>query len=282
MNDARSDEIQTIFTDVDTRDKEVVLTAQYFDSALDLDKLAALFPANQVVHSNPLIVRSPEGRHVVVHRFGVAVFWSCSLDFANLVHQRIGELIGPKPRRATIRQSLQIQLGKSEDQVNFKDIWLQRLTQEHIKIISETFSQSIALAECESAVAVALTKALPVVDALKQQGSLIQRGKDIVRLVGFALDVRQTILAKLTLFDPPPETRKSERLSRLHNLLYDHFDIRQRLSGLDAKLAFLADLNETVLGLLQNRDGHRLEWIVIVLIMVEVAMSLLMFFGGSH
>jgi hypothetical protein len=46
----------------------------------------------------------------------------------------------------------------------------------------------------------------PVVDALKRRGGLIQSRKDIVKIVGFALDVRQTILAKLTLFDPPPET----------------------------------------------------------------------------
>jgi hypothetical protein len=39
-----------------------------------------------------------------------------------------------------------------------------------------------------------------------RRGGLIQSRKDIVKIVGFALDVRQTILAKLTLFDPPPET----------------------------------------------------------------------------
>jgi required for meiotic nuclear division protein 1 len=273
---------RTLFTEVDTGDAQVNLTAQHFDAAIDLDALAALFPPNQVVFSNPLFLRSPDGHYVVIHRFGVVVSWGCAVGFVDLVCRKIRELIGPQPRLTTIQESLDIQIGKSEDQVNFKDIWLQKLTQEHIKIISETFGQSIALKQCEATVAEALTKVVPVVDALKRRGSLIQGGKEIVKLVGFVLDVRQTVLAKLTLFDPPPETLQSERLSRLHNLLYDHFDIRQRLAGLDAKVAFVTDLNETVLNLLQNRDGHRLEWIVIVLIMVEVAMSLIMFFNGSH
>ena len=281
-NPPSNPQLETLFTDIVVGDSELKLSAQYFESAIDLETLRSAFSPAEVLRNDPLIVRSPEGAHGVVLRFGVAVFWNASIDFTDLVCRKIRDVIGPVTLRLTVDDTCEIQLGKSEDQVNFKDIWLQKLTQEHIQIISETFGQSVALKQCEATVVQALTRAIPVVDALKTRGGLIQSGKQIVKMVGFALDVRQTILAKLTLFDPPPETRQSERLSRLHNLLYDHFDIRQRLAGLDAKLSFVSDLNTTLLNLLQNRDGHRLEWIVIILIMVEVVLSLIVFFNGSH
>jgi uncharacterized Rmd1/YagE family protein len=98
--------------------------------------------------------------------------------------------------------------------------------------------------------------------------------------VGFTLAVREAILAKLSLFDDPAETWRSERLARLHSLLYDHFDIQKRLASLQEKVTFLADLNLTLMNLLQSRTSHRLEWIVILLIVIEVIFSFHHFFSG--
>ena len=127
----------------------------------------------------------------------------------------------------------------------------------------------------------AIANSGPVVDSLKTRGQVHGSTKQILKTAGFAMAVRETILAKLTLFDDPPEAWESERLSRLHNLLYEHFDIKKRLSGLHAKLTFLTDLNLMLMNVLQNRGSHRLEWIVIVLIVVETILSFIQFFRVS-
>jgi len=45
------------------------------------------------------------------------------------------------------------------------------------------------------------------------------------------------------------------------------------LSALNEKLTFLSDLNTMLMSLLHNRTSHRLEWVVILLIVTEVIFS---------
>jgi len=54
------------------------------------------------------------------------------------------------------------------------------------------------------------------------------------------------------------------------------------LAALQAKLDFLADLNLTLMNLLQHRASHRLEWIVVLLIVVEVVIALFEIFVLPH
>ena len=54
------------------------------------------------------------------------------------------------------------------------------------------------------------------------------------------------------------------------------------LAALQAKLDFLADLNQTLMNLLQHRASHRLEWIVVLLIVVEVVIGLFEILVLSH
>jgi len=78
------------------------------------------------------------------------------------------------------------------------------------------------------------------------------------------------VLDNLTLFDDPPETWESESLAHLDSALYDQFDLEERLGAIKEKLAYLHDTGATFLGLLETRKNHRLEWIIILLILVEI------------
>src|SRR5262245_16548896 len=186
------------------------------------------------------------------------------------------------PPASGVRDALVVLVDQPEDRVNFRDIWLKHLTLEHIRIISETLGRSVALKQCELSVTQALRNTAPIVQALSVRGELTPSEKNILKTVGFTLAVKETIFAKLNLSDDPAETWESERLSRLHNLLYDHFDIKKRLSGLHDKVTFLSDLNLMLLSLLQNRTSHRLEWVVILLIVIEVIFSFVHFISPVH
>ena len=272
---------RSILTDVISDESELIVAAELFESEIDVDSLRSSFEESLILEQEPLILRGPRASHAVILGFGAVILWNCPPEFSDDVLQRIQQLPGMAPPIADVRESLLALVGKPEDRVNFQDIWLNKLTEEHIKVISASLGQSIALKHCELKVVEALAKAAPVLNELKSRGGLVQNEHDTIRLVGFELDMKQTVLAKISLVDDPPETWQSERLSRLHGLLYEHFDIRKRQAGLESKLDFLSDLNMTMLDLLQSRSGHRLELIVIALIVVEVILGLVGFFMGS-
>ena len=132
--------------------------------------------------------------------------------------------------------------------------------------------QSVALDRFELEVTRALGQFHPVMGTLRRRGRLALSEAEVLRAVGFALEVRAAVLANLTLFDDPPETWESESLAHLDSELYDQFDLEERLSAINQKLTFLTDMNLTLTTLLANRKSHRLEWIVIILILVEIVL----------
>jgi len=258
------------------------LRADYYSSPIDLGVLKARYPPFQVLSADPLVLSLSKSAHVVVLRFGAVVFWQCEDSECADILEEIQLVTKLDPPAREVRDALVVLVDQAEDRVNFRDVWLKDLTLEHIRIISQTLGRSVALKQCELSVTQALTKTTPIVQALRDRGALTSSERHILKTVGFTLAVKETILAKLGLSDDPAETWDSERLSRLHALLSDHLDIKKRLSALHEKMEFLSDLNLMLLTLLQNRTSHRLEWIVILLIVIEVAFSFVHFFSTFH
>ena len=269
----------TVLTTIATDTARLELQTAYFGSQVDLDLLQSRYQPSQVLGIDPLILKIPENGHIAVFRFGAVVFWHSSPATHIQTLEKIQQLPGMTPAVREVQDTVVVLVGQPEERVTFRDIWLQDLTLEHIKLISTTLGQSVALRQCEMSVTQALKNTTPIVQALEARGALMPSAKNILKTVGFTLAVREAILAKLSLFDDPAETWQSERLSRLHNLLYDHFDIKKRVAALQEKVTFLSDLNLTLMTLLQTRTSHRLEWIVILLIVIEVIFSFVHFFS---
>jgi uncharacterized Rmd1/YagE family protein len=278
----RDIELETAFTPVTTDLDKWEVRADYFQSPIDLEIVQSHGLPLKVMAGDPLVLSGPKNAHVVVLRFGAVVFWRCDPAVREQVLETIQRVLEMKPPSSEVRDTLLVRLGQPEERVNFRDIWLRNLTLEHIKIISEAVGQSVALKHCELSVTQALKNTSPIVQALEARGELKPSEKSILKTVGFTLAVREAVLAKISLFDDPAEAWQSERLSRLRNLLYDHFDIKKRLVGLHEKVTFLSDLNLMLMTLLQNRTSHRLEWIVVLLIVIEVIFSIVQYFAPFH
>lgn len=276
------DVLGTITTPVSIDTVRLEVRADYFSSPIALESLKAHYPPSQILSEDPLILKINRNAHVAVLCFGAVVFWQCDEAICTKVLGEVLRFPGMTPPNWDLRDQILVLVDQPEERVNFRDIWLQTLTLEHIKVISETLGKSVALRQSELSVTQALKKTTPIVHALETSGALIPSAKNIVKTVGFTLAVREAILAKLSLFDDPAETRRSERLARLHDLLFDHFDIKKRLLAVQEKVTFLSDLNLTLMNLLQNRTSHRLEWTVILLIVIEVIFSFIHFFSTFH
>ena len=64
------------------------------------------------------------------------------------------------------------------------------------------------------------------------------------------------------------------RLERLHALLEDEFEIRERLAALDRKLELAARTERTLVELIRNRHALRVEWYIVALIIFEILLTL--------
>jgi uncharacterized Rmd1/YagE family protein len=216
------------------------------------------------------VLEPQKGSFVFLARFGGVVFWNCPGPLIRQIHEELKSLPGLSHLEEQARDFLKVKVGSTEDSVGFSEVQLREFTLEKLCIVSLTLAQSVALDHFEGAVSQAMARFQPVVQALSHQGKLMLPHRQVLRIVGFAMEVRAAVLDNLTLFDDPPDTWESESLAHLDSALYDQFDLEERVGAIKEKLAYLQDVGATFLGLLDTRKNHRLEWIIILLILVEI------------
>ena len=246
------------------------LQADYLGGQIDLKAFCAAHQHHPILGTNPLVLEPQKDSFVFLSRFGGVVFWNCPESLIRQIHEELKSLPGLSRLEEQARDFLKVKAGVAEDAVGFSEVRLRGLTLEKLRIVSLTLAQSVALDHFEAAVSRAMGRFQPVVSALSNEGKLLLPHREVLRIVGFAMEVRAAVLDNLTLFDDPPETWESESLAHLDSALYGQFDLEERLGAIKEKLAYLQDAGATFLGLLDTRKNHRLEWIIILLILVEI------------
>ena len=250
----------------------LLLRAEYFQGQIDFRAFGARHPHYRVLGTNPLVLEPEAGTWVYLSRFGAVVFWNASPAVVDMVLRDLAALPGTGARVEAARDDLRVHLGAETDGVTFSEVWLRELTLDKLKIVSLALAQSVALDSVEAEVSRALARFHPVVEALRAEGRLASGQRELLRTVGFAMAVRAAVLDTLTLFDDPPETWESEALAHLDGALFDQFDLEERLAAVNQKVAYLQDAGSTVLEVMAHRKDQRLEWVIIILILVEVVL----------
>ncbi|CAN5287747.1 hypothetical protein BH09SUM1_BH09SUM1_30640 [soil metagenome] len=249
---------------------QIMVRAEYFEGQIDLKRFRTANPHYKVLAADPLILETEDGRYAVITKFGAIVFWNCTPQITRAVLAEVAAMPNAMAHNHAVKDEQVVLIGAAKDMVGFNEIHIRTLSLEKMSLVSLALAQSVALELFEIEVAAALQRVLPVVYELQNSGTLKLSQNEVMRAVGFALTVRAAVLANLTLFDDPPETWESEGLAHLDSLLYDHFDLEERLAAINKKVDFLSDLNVMLMDILSVRKGHRLEWIIIILIVLEL------------
>ena len=182
----------------------LVVHADYFHGRIDYKAFRAKNGDYPVVASDPLVLEPLSGSYAVLTRFGGLVFWSCPHDVQQELREAVAALPGAGERSEAVSDVIEVLVGERRDRVGFDRVAVRKLTKEKVKVISMALAQSVALEHFENRVSEALHQSEPIVARLRAKGRLSQSETEIIQAVGFALEVRSAVLAKLTLFDDPP------------------------------------------------------------------------------
>ncbi|HET7897053.1 MAG TPA: RMD1 family protein, partial [Flavisolibacter sp.] len=105
---------------------------------------------------------------------------------------------------------------------------------------------------------------------LETKGRFAISGKKLKQYIGRTLLLRNRIAENIYVFDSPPETWENESLNKVDADLKRTFDLQVRVRTIHEGLSIIRDNLELFRGLLQYRNSNILEWIVIILILLEV------------
>ena len=86
--------------------------------------------------------------------------------------------------------------------------------------------------------------------------------------------VQHKMVGRVEVTEKPDLLWDRPDLERLYTRLVDEYELPDRHRALDRKLELIARTAETVLDLLQTKRSLRVEWYIVILIVVEILLTL--------
>jgi len=229
-----------------------------------------------VLATAPLTIRAGREGRAVLLRYGVVVLFGLDPmeedSFLNSLERLVVEPIDP-PESETTRIHLE---SNTEDRVERSGaIVLSEANPERLQLVADILGKNAVLDHYEKGVAAVLDRIEPLAATLQSSGNFGSQGKELLQQIGGVLLTQQRMVGRVEVLDKPEVLWERPNLERIYARLEDEYELRERSRVLDRKLDLIARTSETLLELVQNRRSMRVEWYILVLIVIEICIAVI-------
>jgi len=222
---------------------------------------------------SPLTLRVGEGK-ALLFRYGAVVLVNVpepvATRFIEELRPRISDRLYPiETEHILIRLR-----PEAEEQVDPAGaIILREASPERLQLVAEALSKSIVLAHYEARIATVFDGLEPLSARLRAKGHVGSNARDLLRQIGYVLQTQQLMVGRVEVTEKPEVLWDHPQLERLYLRLEDEYELRERSHAIEHKLELIHDTVGTLLELVQDKRSLRLEWYVIILIVIEIVLS---------
>ncbi|WP_413997867.1 RMD1 family protein [Flavobacterium sp. W1B] len=142
-----------------------------------------------------------------------------------------------------------------------------------LRIMMLNIGQSVALEHYEVLTDELISSSKLYIQQLEQEGKIRISKINLLKYIGKVLNIKNSIVDNLYILDDPNLVWDNEELNLLNRQLKANFDINTRFKDLDYRLQIVENNLTLFTDVLNVRESSRLEWIVIILIAIEVVMA---------
>jgi uncharacterized Rmd1/YagE family protein len=258
-------------THLDWSTKETILArARIVGERLSLKTLDRA----ELLATNPLIIRAGETGCAVLLRYGVVI----TFDLSPQEEQAFLATLQPnimEPIQSDISEDLLIAFRPdAKERLEGDVLWLKEHSAERLQIVAEALGKSVVLNYYEIEIAGIFEAIKPFTIGI--QGKNVQSPKeaDLLSYIGGTLLIQQKMFGIVEVGEKPDPVWDDPTLDRLYLRLEDEYELRERLVILEQKLSLISRTVETSLNLLQRNSSHRVEWYIVILIVIEIVLAL--------
>jgi uncharacterized Rmd1/YagE family protein len=243
----------------------------YLGERLDLKTIKHSFTF-ECIYGDPteLIYQFYEGVYFQVFDYGSVVFFGVDelkqTDIINSIR-----IILELPMIELQSENFDVEINPDSQYIALFDrIVVKEVSLDLAKIVMLNIAQSVALDNYVDQADILLHKTLSFSSELEIKGKFSLRGKKLMKYIGRTLNLRNKIANNLYIFDSPILTWNDEYLNRIYNDLRQELDINLRHRSLKENLDIVQENLEIFKDLHQYSHSVALEWIIIILIAVEI------------
>ncbi len=262
-------------------------TAYALSGELDLNRLgshlgiARKYRWEEPMLLDPLTLRllSPERgeeQQVYLYYFGAVVFLNCSdtviRDFSREMAKITDTFKGFPSIKSQDHYSLRSEEGGTPASTNDYAV-MPRHDRAFMDIVAFVIAKSVALERIEEQVDTVLDE-MEALIALLQQGKLGIPDRRLAQLASKILNFKYRSIAYIMVLDKPDITWEDLEADRLYLTMANLFELSQRYHEIKHKSDTLMDITGVFSDLSHARRASRLEWIIIILIFIEIVIYL--------
>ncbi|MDR3600590.1 MAG: RMD1 family protein [Desulfosporosinus sp.] len=226
------------------------------------------------------IVSDPMGKSIYVFPFGSIVFVNCEHhEIMDLIHY-LGRIEKSLALITTLDYFDDYKIEISPEGIpainNDSMITASELSHQR-EIVGTVLAKSVALERLEIDIDKLLDEIEDIVDCL-QRGYLTFSDKKLAQMSARILGFRLSTISYIMLLDKPEITWVNEEAEKLFDELSTLFDLTDRCENIRLKSEMLMDITSVFSELAHAKRGNRLEWAIIILIMVEIVLVVIQMF----
>jgi len=210
-----------------------------------------------------------KGQYIYVFKYGVVSFYNIPKDTAEQICNEL-LMYGKNLIREEISENIDIVIGEESNIVSLGMVTLKEFNVESIRLVMLNVSQSVALDNYTNISEQILEDTKIHTTYLEEKGKLDISGKNLKKYIGRVLNIKNKISENLYIFDSHDVTWDDETLNKLDQDLKRVFDLKDRYRSIHDQIEIVKENLELFKDIMFHKESSKLEWIIIILILVEV------------
>ena len=256
--------------------QELKARAMLLGDRLDL----RAFKIADCLATTPLTVEvDADGGIAVLFRYGVVVLFGVkSMDEVRFI-ESVRKLLTnpyaePEIEELDIHGGEGGRGGHGGPAVQSGTVSLEAISLERLQIIADALSKHLLLTLYEKKVGGEFDKIEPLAQELATRGRVSAGSRTLLSKIGHMLLIEHRMVGRAEIGDKPETLWEHPELGGFYASLEDEYELLERQSALDRKLNLISDTAQTLADVWDNKQLHKLEWYVILLILFEIVISL--------
>lgn len=225
--------------------------------------------------ATPLGFRTPGGGAAILFKSGAAVFARLSPveeeEFLRALMARVG---GVLTERETETAHVAIVPNEDDTITATGLIQIKSLDPTRLLLVAQALATSVSFSLDERRIARAFERIETLASTLARRRLPPGSPARLLEQIGEALLLQHRLASRVDLDDKPDVLWDHPEFERFWTRLVEEYDLPQRARAIERKLTVIRETVDTISDLVATRTSHRLEWYIIALIMIEIALGL--------
>ncbi|HNX58566.1 MAG TPA: RMD1 family protein [Spirochaetota bacterium] len=254
------------------RTTAVRISAYHLGDSINLKLFKSEFTGTLISSSSfELFYSTENGGYLYIFNYGVVAF----ADVTDVDKSRILSHLRnytQNPLSENYSDDFNISLSDDTKPVfDFDNLCVQVINESLIKNVMFNVAQSVALDFYDHESEKFLEQVNKFTSELEHKGKISLSKRKMLQFIGQTLSRKNRVIDNLYIFDVPDIVWDDKILDEINTGMVKLFDLRTRFKEVQSNFKNIEDNLAIFMELYQHRMSNLLEWIIIILILIEVA-----------